>query len=522
MFIRIGGLSILALSAILTISLTTLTTHGGTSNLGRLQSVTSATPPASAAFDASARDATEPETALVVESAIPLSPEVAMPSSAQAAIEPESPGQPLLPTVSRPLAPALAQAEMSKTSPAAGQAEKVTTPPVVIPETKSMAASERLAPASPSHPGVEASKSQTRTPTPPKSLANTAKQAASTPTPAPTPAISTSDSSTGSALHCDVSADSGLTESQRATLVAACPSGSPAVCGTSLAARINETPAGGILNLTGCTYTSNAINLNKAITIIGPTVSFPTANPWRDGMWLEAHNIILDRWTFLSAGLPVGFASLQNIQILNSRFEGYTGGPIGMWGEVRHILIEGNTMKNTRNAQTGFVGGRGNEGINPCPQVGRYVTIRNNIGDQNTNGWFGIELKCFEDVLIERNTLKGGHALISLPDSNRVTIRDNNLDLRGTAYWGVEVPKANDVRMENNTVQGDGSHTDAAFSASSGSVRAIIYRNVVINLNTLFEGPIQADVRWNCLTNVAVITRYGSPETSTISNNGPC
>jgi hypothetical protein len=144
------------------------------------------------------------------------------------------------------------------------------------------------------------------------------------------------------------------------------------------------------------------------------------------------------------------------------------------------------------------------------------------VGDQNTNGWFGIELKCFEDVLIERNTLKGGQALISLPDSNRVTIRDNNLDLRGTAYWGVEVPKAHDVRMENNTVRGDGSHTDAAFSASSGSVRAIVLRNVILDLNTLFEGPIQADVRWNCLTNVAFVTRFGSPETSTISSNGPC
>jgi hypothetical protein len=305
-------------------------------------------------------------------------------------------------------------------------------------------------------------------------------------------------------------------------MVAACPSGSPAVCGASLAARINETVAGGILNLTGCSYTTTALNINKAITIIGPTVSFPTANSWGDGIWLGANNITLDRWTFLSAGLPIGFASVQNIQILNSRFEGYSGGPIGMWGEVRNVLIEGNTMKNTRNAQTGFVGGRGNEGTNPCPQVGRYVTIRNNVGDQNTNGWFGIELKCFEDVLIERNSLKGGQALISLPDSNRVTIRDNNLDLRGTAYWGVEVPKAHDIRMENNTVRGDGSHTDAAFSASSGSVRATVLRNIVIDLNTLFEGPVQADVRWNCLTNVAHVTLYGEPATSTISNNGPC
>jgi hypothetical protein len=169
------------------------------------------------------------------------------------------------------------------------------------------------------------------------------------------------------------------------------------------------------------------------------------------------------------------------------------------------------------------VGGRGSEGSNPCSQVGRYVTIRSNVGDQNTNGWFGIELKCFEDVLIERNSLKGGQVLISLPDSNRVTIRDNNLDLRGTPYWGVEIARAHDVRLENNTIQGDGPNSgDDAFSANSGSLRAVAYRNLAARLRTLYAGPLEADIRWNCLENVAFVTQFGSPQTSTISENGAC
>jgi hypothetical protein len=127
-----------------------------------------------------------------------------------------------------------------------------------------------------------------------------------------------------------------------------------------------------------------------------------------------------------------------------------------------------------------------------------------------------------EDVVIERNTLKGGHALISLPDSNRVTVRDNNLDLRGSAYWGVEVAKAHDVVIERNIVRGDSPQSDEAFSANSGSLRTKVKANIVSNVRILFADPRYAEVTNNCLTSVSYVTQFGMPETSVIANNGPC
>jgi hypothetical protein len=152
------------------------------------------------------------------------------------------------------------------------------------------------------------------------------------------------------------------------------------------------------------------------------------------------------------------------------------------------------------------------------------VTIRNNVGDQGSGdvGWFGIELKCFEDVLIEGNRLRGGTALISLPDSNRVTIRSNTLDLTGSPHWGVEVPKAHNVTIEYNTVFGDGPQTDTAFSANSGSLNMIVRFNNVRNVKTLVDGPLSAVVTDNCIVSVTNVTQYGVPETSTIERNAVC
>ena len=199
----------------------------------------------------------------------------------------------------------------------------------------------------------------------------------------------------------------------------------PASCGTSLKDKIAQAPAGSVLDLTGCVYSESGFTINKAITVIGPTISFPINNPWGDGLWLGASDITIDQWTFESAGTALAFAGVSNIQVKSNVFRGYSGNPIFMWGAVNNILIEDNTITNTRNIQSDIIGGRGSEGSNPCPIIGRNVTIRNNVADQGSNGWFGIELKCFEDVVIEGNILKGGAVLISLPDSNHVTIRDN-------------------------------------------------------------------------------------------------
>ena len=277
-------------------------------------------------------------------------------------------------------------------------------------------------------------------------------------------------------------------------------------------------PANGIINQPG-TYTG--------------TRTCPTNNRWAPCVQIHVDNVTLTDVTLNGGGVGVQFHARQNITLRNVRFSGYSGGPIFMTGAVRNILIEGNTWTNTANVAGGFIGGRGSEGSNPCPTVGRYVTIRNNVGNQGTRGWFGIELKCFEDVTIEGNSLKGGVALISLPDNNRVTIRNNTLDLRGSAQFGVEVPKAHDVKVLGNTFIGDEPNPydsvapyEQAISLNSGSLRAVATGNRANNLHLFFAGPLYSTITDNCLQNVKHVHWYGTPSTSTISRNtatdGPC
>ena len=307
------------------------------------------------------------------------------------------------------------------------------------------------------------------------------------------------------------------------------PTPTPDPCTLTLQQVIDSAFPGEVLDLRSCTYNQPA-TINKSLTLLGGALVTQTSDRWAVSLDVRADNVTIDGWSFTGGGLVVALNANSNVKILNNSFREHVGSSIAMWGAVNGVLIEGNDIVNTKTHQGDILFGRGSEGSNPCPTVGRNVTIRNNYGDQgpgNSNqsqavGWFGIELKCFEDVLIEGNSLRGGHVLISLPDSNRVTIRNNQLDLTGFTFYGVEIPKANDVVMEYNTVIGDGPNgNDTAFSANSGSQRMIIRYNVVENVRTLAHDPLNAVITDNCLSNVPVISDFGEPASSTIERNGP-
>ena len=303
------------------------------------------------------------------------------------------------------------------------------------------------------------------------------------------------------------------------------PTAAPQVnlCAGTLQQAIDGAAPGAVLDMSACTFDGSA-KVDKAVTLIGGTLTSQTANRNALTLSIESNNVTIDGWTFKGGGNVISVVARSDVRIINNSFRDHTGGVIALWGAVNAIEISGNDIVNTRTNKVGIVGGRGSEGSNPCPTVGRNLTIRNNIGDQGAGaiGWFGIELKCFEDVLIEGNRLKGGSVLISLPDSNRVTIRNNTMDLTGSSYIGVEVPKANNVTIEYNTVFGDGPMNDTAFSANSGSQRMVVRFNKVQNVKTLVEGPIGAIVSDNCIVGVTNITVYGQPEGSTIERNAAC
>jgi hypothetical protein len=295
------------------------------------------------------------------------------------------------------------------------------------------------------------------------------------------------------------------------------------LCAGTLQEAIDAAAPGAVLDMSACTFDGTA-RVDKAVTLIGGTLTSQTANRNAHTLSIESNNVTIEGWTFKGGGNVISIVGRSNVRILNNSFRDHTGGVISLWSSVNGIEIAGNDIVNSRTNKVGIVGGRGSEGSNPCPTVGRNVTIRNNYGDQGAGaiGWFGIELKCFEDVLIEGNRLKGGNVLISLPDSNRVSIRNNTLDLTGSPYMGVEIPKAHNVTIEYNTVFGDGPMNDVAFSANSGSQRMVIRFNKVQNVKTLVEGPLSAIVSDNCIVSVTNISEYGQPEGSTIERNTAC
>jgi nitrous oxidase accessory protein NosD len=329
------------------------------------------------------------------------------------------------------------------------------------------------------------------------------------------------------AFACQSEDAAPSTSSTPAEEVAAAPA---TFCATSLQALINASSPGSVLDLTGCRYEQPA-KVTRPLTLRGGTLSIQSSGPWEVSLLIDADNVTIDGWTFLGGGVSLSILERSNVRVLNSTFHDHIGTPIAMFGPVRDVVIEGNEIINSRTIKSSAVIGRGAEEPNPCSTVGRGVAIRDNYIDQGpgsydesaTVGWFGIELKCFEDSVIDGNHVTGGHTLISLPDSNRITVQNNLLDVRGFAYWGVEIPQANDIAIYSNTVLGDGSGgNDAAFSANSGSQRMTIRYNTVRDVRTLVDSPINSIVTDNCLVDVLHVWEYSDPESGIVERNGPC
>jgi hypothetical protein len=227
----------------------------------------------------------------------------------------------------------------------------------------------------------------------------------------------------------------------------------------------------------------------------------------------------------------------DNITIRNTDISGYTGSPMFAWGPTNTLLVENNTFRNTLNVQGGFFNVRGNEGANPCPAVARNIIVRGNEGDQGTNGWFGFEFKCTEDVRFADNILSGGNALISLVDSNRVHIEGNRLNMV-EPFWGIEIAKSHDVTVTGNILLGDPieAHGDPAtngcqlcghaVSLNSGSLRTRVENNEIRDLRTVVDTTgDNIVITSNHCTNVQRLLEFNRAppySNSTIENNPGC
>jgi hypothetical protein len=249
-----------------------------------------------------------------------------------------------------------------------------------------------------------------------------------------------------------------------------------------------------------------------------------TTDRWSQTFSIQADDVTLRGLAVTGGGQVVTILGRSRVRVADSTFTNPLGSAIAIWGEGRgshDVTIERVTITGTLSGRSPIMG-RSAEQSNPCATPSRRLVVRDSRMD---NGWFGIELKCFEDVTLTGNDLRGGNALMSFPDSNRVRVEGNTVRLESSAYWGVEVPRAHDVVVTRNLFTGSGpGGSDHAVSLNSGSRRTSVTFNDARDLRTLVDlggdGTVITD---NCLTNVLRVTEFESSGTNvTVARNGPC
>jgi parallel beta helix pectate lyase-like protein len=277
---------------------------------------------------------------------------------------------------------------------------------------------------------------------------------------------------------------------------------------------------------------TGSVNVTGArATIKGGIISLGTGNRWGASIGVGADGVTIVSVDFRGGGTGINVYGRDRTRILRNDFSGLAGSAISLWGEsggADDTLIEGNRIVQTATRKVSPITSRGNEGSTHGGIQNARAIIRGNVIDQGPGdvGWFGLELQQSQGVRLEGNTVKGGHALVSLTQTDRAVVVRNTFDMRGSSYWGVEVANARDATLEHNTFIGGGVVAgDHAVSLNSGSLRTTVRYNRIRATRTLFDvsgdGHVVTD---NCLTNVANVFEYRSSGGAdiTFARNGPC
>jgi parallel beta helix pectate lyase-like protein len=377
----------------------------------------------------------------------------------------------------------------------------------------------------------------TPTPTPTASPAPTPTPTASstpTPTAAPRPAPSRAPKPTPVPLAACTRTVNGFTAA--AVHAARDAAGSGTVCfpAGTYAGELTASVAGQTWRLDPNATLSGAIQVTgRGVTISGGRSERGTGNAWSAGVQVRADDVTVKRMRFVSGGQGVAIYGRDRTTVRDSDFRGLSGGSLSIWGEGRgadDTLFEGNTIVQTLGFHVSPIGGRASE---DCSILNRRTIIRDNVMDQGSRlaniGWFGAEFLCHPNILIEGNTFRGGHALVSLTTkTDDFIVRGNRFDLAnaagGGAYWGIEIANVHGGLVQNNVFDGKVlSGTRVAVSMNTNSSDHRIINNRVLHLPRFLElagaGNVITD---NCLIDVPAAIMFGVPAQNTIARNGPC
>ena len=305
-----------------------------------------------------------------------------------------------------------------------------------------------------------------------------------------------------------------------------------ASCPSNLQGAIDATPTGGNLNVTGCTFIGS-VTINRPMTIIGPTISRPASGAWQHYIaWVASDDVSLIGWNVTGGSMGIAVSGRDRVRVADSRFRNLYGSALIVWGDGRgsdDVVLERNDIVQSLGYHVSPIMSRGSENACDGGIYNRRLVVRGNSMDQGKTptGWFGIELKCTPDALIEGNELRNGEVLVSLPESPRAIIRNNTFHTGNGVYWSIEIPNADDVQVYGNTARNANSSGNYGSLATiiTGSDRAIVRNNTVDRLYWLVQwsGADNA-VTDNCGTwQTPRQDHYGGTLTGhTWERNGPC
>ena len=228
------------------------------------------------------------------------------------------------------------------------------------------------------------------------------------------------------------------------------------------------------------------------VRLLGGNISRSEGNRWIASVQIRAHRVTVQSVNFWGGGTGINVHGVDRSRIISNSFRGLSGSAISIWSEgvgADRTLIDRNKIIQSATYQVSPITSRGNESGTPGGVQNYRTVIRRNTINQGPGdvGWFGIELKQSRGAIIERNSIKGGRVLLSLPETNNAVVRWNWFDLVGSPNWGIEVGNAHDAAIYENTFVGDGrTGVDYAIALNTNSQRTMAYGNAGSNLRTFF------------------------------------
>lgn len=240
------------------------------------------------------------------------------------------------------------------------------------------------------------------------------------------------------------------------------------------------------------TLTGEVHITGTSVKLLGGNISRADKNRWIPSVHIRAHRVTVQSVNFWNGGTGIGVYGVDRSRIISNSFRGLTGSAVAIWSEgvgADRTLIDRNKIIQSATFKVSPIISRGNEGSGHGGVQNYRTVIRRNTINQGPGevGWFGIELKQSKGAIVERNTIKGGIALLSLPETDNAVIRYNTFDLRGSAHWGIEVANAHDATIDENTFIGDGKFSvDYGITLNTGSLRTLARGNAASNMRTFF------------------------------------